>query len=81
MIYVKLNNAGDEQTKLQRFSPARLPEDERLVRIGYVQGHAHLSNERLAQWFDRRPVVLPEIVMESGTFFTTGNKQGKRLSA
>jgi integrase len=46
-----------------------------------VQRYAHLSNEHLAQWVDRRPAVLPEIVPESGMFFTTGNKQGKRLSA
>jgi len=46
-----------------------------------VQKYAHLSSEHLAQWVDRRPAVLAEIVPESDTFFTTGKEKGARLLA
>jgi hypothetical protein len=46
-----------------------------------VQKYAHLSSEHLAQWVDRRFVVLPKIVPESDTFFTTGQEKGLSISA
>jgi hypothetical protein len=46
-----------------------------------VQKYAHLSSEHLAQWVDRKFIVLPEIVAESDTFFTTGQEKGLSISA
>jgi len=46
-----------------------------------VQKYAHLSSVHLAQWVNRRPEVLPEIVTESDTFLTTGKEKGARLLA
>ncbi len=46
-----------------------------------VQKYAHLSSEHLAQWVDRKPVVLVENLPKSDTFLATGNEQGARLSA
>ena len=46
-----------------------------------VQKYAHLSSEHLAQWVDRRPLVLPEIVPENGAFLTTGKDKRARLLA
>ena len=46
-----------------------------------VQKYAHLSSEHLAQWVDRRFVVLSEIAPESAAFFTTGQEKGLSISA
>lgn len=46
-----------------------------------VQKYAHLSSEHLAQWVDRRPAVLAENLLKSGTFLTTEKEQGARLLA
>ena len=37
-----------------------------------VQKYAHLSSAHLAQWVDRQPVALAEVVPISDTFFATG---------
>lgn len=46
-----------------------------------VQKYAHLSSEHLAQWVDRRPVILTADLPENDTFLATGNEQGARLLA
>ena len=46
-----------------------------------VQKYAHLSSEHLAQWVDRQPVVLTEVVPISDTFFTAGKEKGPSISA
>ena len=40
-----------------------------------VQKYAHLSSEHLAQWVDRRPVVLSVEDLKSDTLLATGNKK------
>jgi hypothetical protein len=46
-----------------------------------VQKYAHLSSEHLAQWVDRRPAVLAENLLGSGTFLTTEKEEGTKLLA
>jgi integrase len=41
-----------------------------------VQKYAHLSSDHLAQWVDRRPVVLAANLLASDTFLTTGKEKG-----
>jgi prenyltransferase beta subunit len=37
-----------------------------------VQKYAHLSSEHLAQWVDRRPVVMAEGLLGNDTIFAAG---------
>jgi hypothetical protein len=46
-----------------------------------MQKYAHLSSKHLAQWVDRRLVILAADLPESDTFFAAEKEKGVRLLA